>query len=171
VSQNEITVREILLEGAEDQAGMPEVERLVALERACGLSSFGPESYRRKAGRPENLLFGAFDTQGGLLGLFTGEIVLDEFQIDNLAVHPDRRRSGIGMLLIRMGLDEARRRGGARALLEVRASNWAARQLYEKNGFLLIGTRRDYYREPLEDALVLALDLEPVFVRDAENLS
>lgn len=151
---NQITVLQIASE---------EVERLIALEQAGGLSSFGRESYLQKVGRRESVLLGAFDPQGDLVGVFTGEIVLDEFQIDNLAVLPDRRRSGIGMLLIRTALEEARGRGAARALLEVRASNRAARHLYEKNGFLHIGTRRDYYREPREDAHVLALDLAPRF--------
>jgi len=48
-----------------------------------------------------------------------------------------------------------------RALLEVRASNDVARSLYAKSGFVAIGLRKDYYVEPLEDALVLARPLAP----------
>ncbi|MFN0087867.1 MAG: GNAT family N-acetyltransferase [Blastocatellia bacterium] len=162
MSPEEITVREIRTE---------EVDRLVALEQACGLSTFGRESYLQKAETRASLHLGAFDSREELLGIFTGEIVLDEFHIDNLAVLPDRRRTGIGTALIRIGLREARRRGAVRALLEVRDSNRAARTLYEINGFLPLGTRRDYYREPIEDAQVLALDLTSVFVPVGENLS
>jgi ribosomal-protein-alanine N-acetyltransferase len=49
---------------------------------------------------------------------------------------------------------------GARgAALEVRAGNRAAQALYERHGFALVGRRRNYYRHPQEDALVMAADL------------
>ena len=52
-------------------------------------------------------------------------------------------------------LAEAPRLGATRALLEVRRSNGEARRLYERFGFSLAGTRRNYYSQPVEDALVL----------------
>ncbi len=151
--------------------GPEEVDRAISLERACGLSSFGRDAYERRVASASSLLLGAFEQDGDLVGLFTGDLVLDELQIDNLAVRPDRRRAGIGMILIRIALDRARRGGARQALLEVRASNLAARMLYEKNGFRRIGLRRDYYHDPLEDALVLALDLPPASDQDTEILS
>jgi ribosomal-protein-alanine N-acetyltransferase len=48
---------------------------------------------------------------------------------------------------------------GQRALLEVRAGNAAAIQLYEKFAFRRVGRRRDYYSQPVEDALVFCLIL------------
>jgi ribosomal protein S18 acetylase RimI-like enzyme len=54
-------------------------------------------------------------------------------------------------------LDEARRRGAAQVLLEVRASNEMAQSLYKSLGFRFAGRRRDYYRSPQEDALVMKL--------------
>jgi [ribosomal protein S18]-alanine N-acetyltransferase len=55
-------------------------------------------------------------------------------------------------------LDEGARMGATRATLEVRRSNEAARQLYERFGFSVVGVRHGYYSNPVEDALVLRRD-------------
>jgi ribosomal-protein-alanine N-acetyltransferase len=55
-------------------------------------------------------------------------------------------------------LDEAKRLGARRATLEVRAGNAGARRLYERLGFYVAGTRRNYYTNPVEDALILWRD-------------
>jgi ribosomal-protein-alanine N-acetyltransferase len=81
--------------------------------------------------------------------------VLDELHINNLAVLPDFRRSGIASALLDHVLREGRAFGARRATLEVRRSNDAARMLYERFGFTVAGLRRDYYSKPVEDALVL----------------
>ena len=61
--------------------------------------------------------------------------------------------------LLEAAFDESRYRGVRFVILEVRASNEAAQTLYKKLGFKLIGRRRDYYRVPVEDALVMRKDL------------
>ncbi len=81
--------------------------------------------------------------------------VLDEGQVTNVAVHPDHRRRGLGARLLE-GLDkEARARALAEIVLEVRVSNAAAIALYERSGYLTAGTRRGFYTNPREDALVM----------------
>jgi ribosomal-protein-alanine N-acetyltransferase len=57
-------------------------------------------------------------------------------------------------------MTEARRLGARRATLEVRGSNVGARRLYERLGFYVSGTRRNYYTNPVEDALILWAELE-----------
>ena len=81
--------------------------------------------------------------------------VLDELHINNLAVLPDCRRTGVGSALLTRALREGIARGARRATLEVRRSNEAARQLYERFGFVVAGVRQSYYSHPVEDALVL----------------
>ena len=81
--------------------------------------------------------------------------VLDELHINNLAVVPLHRRRGIASRLMEHVLSEGARLGAHRATLEVRRSNDAARQLYERLGFSPSGVRRAYYTNPVEDALVL----------------
>ena len=81
--------------------------------------------------------------------------VLDELHINNLAVLPDFRRTGIGSTLLRFVLNKGLELGALRATLEVRRSNDPARALYERFGFSVAGVRINYYSKPVEDALVL----------------
>jgi ribosomal-protein-alanine N-acetyltransferase len=85
-------------------------------------------------------------------------LVLDEIHINNVAVLPHLRGRGIGSALLHHVLGEARRLGARRATLEVRASNELARKLYERLGFYVAATRRNYYTNPVEDALILWRD-------------
>lgn len=76
----------------------------------------------------------------------------------NLAVASERRRRNLATSLVRQALDEARDAQAKRALLEVRVSNEAARRLYRGLGFRETGNRKDYYRNPVEDAILMALE-------------
>lgn len=87
-------------------------------------------------------------------------LVFDEMHINNLALRPEFRAQGIGTALLRHALTEAKGLGARRATLEVRASNEAARRLYGRLGFYVAGTRRFYYTNPVEDALILWRDEE-----------
>ena len=69
------------------------------------------------------------------------------------------RRAGAGALLLNGAMAAARARGATAVHLDVRESNAAARALYARFGFTEVGRRRAYYREPVEDALMLRSDL------------
>ncbi|GAB4489652.1 MAG: ribosomal protein S18-alanine N-acetyltransferase [Thermodesulfovibrionales bacterium] len=92
-------------------------------------------------------------------GYICANYVLDEGHILDLAVHPDYRRQGVATLLIREALERLKRAGCGTVFLDVRASNLAARTMYEKIGFRLCGTRKNYYQKPDEDATLLVLSL------------
>jgi len=85
-------------------------------------------------------------------------LVFDEVHINNVAIRPTYRGMGMGTALLQHVLAEGRRLGARRATLEVRASNVGARRLYERLGFYMAGTRRNYYTSPVEDALILWRD-------------
>ena len=85
-------------------------------------------------------------------------LVFDEIHINNVAMRPRFRGQGIGTALLHHVLNEATRLGARRATLEVRASNEGARRLYQRLGFYVAGTRRNYYSNPIEDALILWRD-------------
>jgi len=80
--------------------------------------------------------------------------VLDELCLMDMAVHPARRRQGIGEHLIRFALRLGEIQGAVKMTLEVRASNLAAQCLYRTCGFQQVGLRRNYYSAPKEDALL-----------------
>lgn len=86
-------------------------------------------------------------------------LILDEIHINNMAMRPQFRAMGIGAMLLHHVLSEGKILGARRATLEVRASNDAARRLYERLGFYVAGTRRNYYANPVEDALILWWDV------------
>jgi ribosomal-protein-alanine N-acetyltransferase len=89
-------------------------------------------------------------------------LVFDELHVNNLAVRPEYRRRGMGRALLARVLAEGARRGARRATLEVRRSNTAAINLYLQLGFVVAGTRPNYYTDPVEDALILWRDpIEP----------
>lgn len=90
----------------------------------------------------------------GVLGL-----AADDAEIESLAVSEAWRRRGIARRLCEDLFGWARARGAKRASLEVRVSNNAARALYESLGFHEVATRRGYYRDPEEDALVMTTEL------------
>ena len=97
------------------------------------------------------------DQVAGYIGSQTS---IDESDVMNVAVHPDFRRRGIAESLICRLVEELKKKGSHALMLEVRASNAPAISLYEKLGFLQVGCRRNYYRNPKEDALILRKEWE-----------
>lgn len=87
-------------------------------------------------------------------------VVLDEAHIINVAVHPEYRRKGIGEGLVSFVIETCKGLGLERIFLEVRRSNVAARRLYRKLGFEVIGVRKGYYSDTKEDAIVMSLRLK-----------
>jgi len=94
-----------------------------------------------------------------LVGYVIAWFVLDEGEVANLAVVPGARRRGVARALLEEIIAEAREARVARLFLEVRESNAAAHALYASRGFKPVARRARYYRKPVEDAIVLRLEL------------
>lgn len=94
-----------------------------------------------------------------VVGYICAELVTDEGHILNLGVHPDYRRKGISTALVASVIEVLRQRSCRVLFLEVRASNHAARRLYERFGFSVVGERKNYYVSPVEDAVIMTLEL------------
>lgn len=86
--------------------------------------------------------------------------VLDQGELANIAVRPELRGRGLGARLLEQVVAVSRRRRVTKLYLEVRDSNDGALRLYERFGFREVGRRTSYYKEPREDARVMALDLD-----------
>jgi ribosomal-protein-alanine N-acetyltransferase len=87
--------------------------------------------------------------------------VADELHILSIATLPAHRRTGLARALLAEALDYAKRQRAQRVQLEVRRSNRAAIRLYRAFGFSATGIREQYYADNLEDAIEMALFLDP----------
>jgi ribosomal-protein-alanine N-acetyltransferase len=146
--------------------GMTEHDLLevVEIEESCGLSCWGWDAYHLelKDGYPGLMLVARCSpVDGKLLSAFlVSRIVADELHVNNIAVRPAYRRQGIGSALLMKVLDVGARKGARFAILEVRDSNKSAQALYASQGFEVVGRRKDYYVNPLEDALIMRATLQ-----------
>jgi [ribosomal protein S18]-alanine N-acetyltransferase len=134
---------------------------VVEIEETCGLSRWGWDAYRAELERAEAIALVAHaapDVLEGartVAGFVAARLNADELHINNIGVRDEARRRGLGAALLTLALDAGARLGGTRAVLEVRAGNLAAQRLYAASGFQVVGERRNYYRDPAEDALVM----------------
>ena len=96
-----------------------------------------------------------------ILGFAAFHRVMDDAELRNIAVAPEHQHQGVGRALLAAGSKRLREAGAKRVFLEVRPSNKPALGLYYSMGFAMRLLRKDYYRDPQEDALVLALELFP----------
>ncbi len=146
-----------------DAATAADVEALRELERRSFTHPWTEGNFREVVADPSRvctLVLREIREAGGaersaVVAYCIYQIVADEMHILDLAVGPERRRRGLARWLLSYALDRARGRGAERAFLEVRRSNEPALALYRSFGFRVLAERRDYYRDPGEDALVL----------------
>jgi len=90
-----------------------------------------------------------------VLGFIIVRTVGDDGEILQIAVDKSKQRRGIGEFLIGAAVDYAAENNLESIFLEVRVSNTAAEGLYRKHGFETVRLRKDYYNDPVEDALVM----------------
>ena len=90
-----------------------------------------------------------------LVGYVVYWLIQDEVQISNVAVSLEYRNRGIAEIMLRRVLDRIQKQSAKHVWLEVRPSNKAARFLYKKLGFKVLGIRSNYYRNPVEDAIIM----------------
>ena len=99
--------------------------------------------------------FFAAEADKKLIGYIGIKAVIDEGYITNIAVFPEFRRRGVAKALLNKVFEFAKEKGLSFVSLEVRPSNTEAVSLYEKTGFKEEGRRKNFYRLPLEDALIM----------------
>ena len=133
-----------------------DIDAVIAIEEASFTSPWTREMYLAELDNAGISFFYLARTPlGEIIGFCSFWRVLDELHLNNLAVAPEHRRSGVASALLQKVLGDGARFGAQRATLEVRSSNTPAQQLYERFGFTVAGVRRGYYSSPPEDALVL----------------
>ena len=130
------------------------VPSVAQLEKLCFSAPWSENSVRSELSNPLSLWLVAVE-DGQLLGYVGSQTVLDEADMMNVAVSAEHRQKGVGRALVTALVDVLRNNGAHCLTLEVRASNEPAKALYQSLGFIQIGKRPNYYRNPREDALIL----------------
>ena len=131
-----------------------QVSQIAELEKICFSDPWSENSIAHEIENELSLWLVALDGDR-VAGYVGSQSVMGESDMMNIAVHPDYRRQGIAEALVLALVSRLKSEGNYQLTLEVRASNIPAQRLYEKLGFTEVGRRRNYYRAPREDALIL----------------
>jgi ribosomal-protein-alanine N-acetyltransferase len=153
-------------------ATLRDLPAMLAIERASFSDPWGADAFTTALGLEQMRVFVA--EQGGeahgavgadaarrVVGYVVALAAGAEADIADLAVASEARRRGIGRMLLEHIIAELGYEGVRSVYLEVRESNRAARAMYEVGGFEAVGVRRRYYRQPVEDALILRREIGP----------
>ena len=135
------------------------VKQVAELEKICFSDPWSENSVASELNNPLSVWLVA-EENGIVCGYAGSQTVLDETDMMNIAVHPDFRRKGIAAALIAELVRLLKERGSRILRLEVRESNAPAISLYETMGFTQLGFRKNYYRNPKENALILGKEWE-----------
>ncbi|MBQ2611269.1 ribosomal protein S18-alanine N-acetyltransferase [bacterium] len=124
-------------------------------EKAYGKHHWSRDSFLNELSNRLAIYYGAFDETNNLVGYVGCWQIIEEAHITNLAVNPEKRRMHIGETLLNILIKHCYSNGVKYLTLEVRVSNIAAINLYEKYGFKSLSTRKHYYQDNDEDALIM----------------
>lgn len=140
------------------------VPQIAGLEQVCFAGEAWSEALfytaleRAPRFMPRGAYLTAINEDGAVLGYAMMAAAVDEANLENIAVAPEHRRQGVADALLSAITGLARERQMAFLTLEVRASNAPAIALYEKHGFAVVGRRKNYYKAPKEDALLMTVE-------------
>ncbi|WP_158786659.1 ribosomal protein S18-alanine N-acetyltransferase [Granulicella sp. L46] len=144
-------------------ASPADLDAILAIEQACAeaphwthplwLAALSGE----QGSEPQRASFVA-ESNGGIVGFAVASRTGELAELESVAVSPSVRRKGIGKALCQQVMDWSRN-GASELELEVRASSDGALALYRSLGFLEQSRRREYYRNPTEDAVLMAARL------------
>lgn len=135
------------------------VRQIAELEKLCFNDPWSENSIASELSNKLSLWLVAIEDDK-VVGYVGSQTVLGETDMMNIAVHPDYRKKGIGTALIVGLIGALEKRGSHSLMLEVRISNEVAISVYRKLGFDEVGRRKNYYRNPKEDALILRKEWE-----------
>lgn len=130
---------------------MKKAEEIFALlSDVYGVSPWNLEQIEADLKQVNTEYFYLYEAQA-LIGFLALQDLAGELEITQLAVKKAYQGQGLANQLMEFLSDRPER-----IFLEVRASNQVARALYEKHGFLPVGQRKNYYQNPVEDAILMA---------------
>ena len=134
---------------------MTDVDGVMAVEHDSFLTPWSRSAFEEELAQNRLARYIVAVENGEIVGYAGTWLVINEAHVTNVAVSGQRRREGIGRLLMQKLMELARENDMESMTLEVRVSNAAARHLYQQLGFVEAGIRKNYYSETKEDALIL----------------
>jgi ribosomal-protein-alanine N-acetyltransferase len=138
---------------------LPEqLDEILPIEQAVFTDPWPRRFFLEELAAPESVAC-VVRHRGMVAGYLLAWRLESELHLGNLAVAPAYQRRGVGRFLVEWLLERAREGGQSRITLEVRASNFAAQELYRNAGFRAVALRRGYYQDTGEDALIMLRDL------------
>ena len=136
-----------------------DLPQVASIEREAFLDPWSENAVRESLGLSCTILNVA-ETEGRVAGYACAYLGADEAEITKVVVHAGLRRTGIGREILEDLISRCRDEGVLSFILEVRSQNAAAVSLYKSAGFECVGTRRNFYQKPADDALVMRLGRE-----------
>mgnify|MGYP005857048811 CR=1 FL=1 len=134
---------------------MEDIDRVLEIERQSFRTPWPTDAYVHELRENRLATYIVARSDAELVGYAGMWVILDEAHITTIAVDPRYRGQHIGERLLMGLIDAALERGARWMTLEVRRSNVTAQALYKKYGFREIGTRKGYYSDNREDAIVM----------------
>ena len=136
-----------------------DIAQIAELEKLCFSDPWSESAFAYELRNPLSLWLVASDNDV-VAGYVGSQTVIDEADMMNIAVAPAYRRKKIAEKLVLSLIEMLNQKGAKSLTLEVRVSNAPAISLYEKLGFIQVGRRPGYYRNPREDAYILRKEWE-----------
>ncbi|NLD37558.1 MAG: ribosomal protein S18-alanine N-acetyltransferase [Desulfatiglans sp.] len=133
-------------------------DQVIEIERASFPVPWSERSFKEEINRDISNLW-ALIIQKQIYAYICFWMFDKEIHILNFAVHPQKRRHGLGKYLLMMVINTGTAHGIENIWLEVRPTNGPALSIYTKLGFSDVGRRKGYYSDSQEDAIIMALDL------------
>lgn len=131
-----------------------DLDKVMEIEEAVSLVPWTKEGFFAFLTR-NDVMFLVVEEKEEILGYCGMMMVLDEGDVLNVVVRKERQREGIGNFLMQSLLRLAAEQGIRMIHLEVRKGNETAIRLYERLGFEQDGIRKNYYTDPVEDAILM----------------
>jgi len=135
-----------------------DLDQVMLIEHASYQTPWSRGAFEREIGYNSTAIYVVADVGGEVCGYAGMWVLLDEAHVTNIAVHPEHRRQGLAIALLRELARRAQAQGVTQLTLEVRPSNTGAQALYTKLGFVPRGRRKRYYSDTGEDAIIMWLD-------------
>lgn len=132
-----------------------DIDDVYDVERLSFITPWSKDAFITELTRNSCAIYKVIKYNGKVVGYAGMWCMIDEGHITNIAVHPEFRGIGLGEKLVDALIDEAKKKGIHAMTLEVRVSNEPAINLYKKKGFVSVATRKGYYQDTGEDALIM----------------